>query len=534
MQKKILIVYIVIIFCFTGLIGRLYQINFNGELTKVYSARHQYGVEVDKSRGYIYDRNLSPLVNEEYEYKCSINPTPESINVILKENAVNDRDKFIAKAKENQPFKIEVNTNKIYSPDINVHKTLKRYSENQPAPHIIGHLDYSGKGVMGIEQAFDSYLDGYSGTITDRYSVSFFKSDTNGNAITEKQGYNDKHGVVLTLDRDIQRITLNACQKKMTKGAAVVMDVNTGDILASVSLPEFNPNDMESALKNPNNPFYNRAFAPTNLGSAFKIVVAACALEKGIDFSRIYECKGYEKVGETLYHCQNIYGHGKLNMTEAMEKSCNPYFINLARETGVQNICHKAMQLGFGCSAEIMPNYFTSKGKLPSFTELENIGEATNFSFGQGTLTASPLQVCQMVSAVANGGKSVIPRLVEGFSDDGKTISEYTSINAGNQVIEDKIARKLRKLMISVVENGSGKNAKPKTGGAGGKTGSAQTGTFDENGKELVQAWFTGFYPAEKPQYAITIMAEGGDSGGKICAPVFKEICDNLTVVKAE
>ena len=532
MGEKILIIYIVIIFCFTGLIGKLYQINSSSEIKNASLTKSKYSVEIVKSRGYIYDRNLIPMVNEEYEYRASINPTPESIELVLKENAVSDKEKFLAKVKENKPFNIVLNTDKIYSPDINVHKTVKRYSENQSAPHIIGHLDYNGIGVMGAEKAFESYLDGYSGTITDKYTVSVFGEKTEGNSISENENYNDKHGVVLTLDRDIQRITLNACKEKIKKGAAIVMDVNTGDILTSVSLPEFNPNDIDSAMKNKDNPFYNRAFAPTNIGSVFKIVSAACALEKGIDFSKIYECKGYEKVGETLYHCQNVYGHGKLNMIEAMEKSCNPYFINLAKDTGVQNICYKAMQLGFGNSVEIMPGCYTAKGKLPGFSELEDLGEATNFSFGQGSLTASPLQVCQMVCAIANGGKNVNPRLTEGFTDDGKKITEYLPVNIGEQVIEEKVAKKVQKLMISVIENGSGKKAKPKIGGAGGKTGSAQTGTFEKNGEEIVQAWFCGFYPAENPQYAITIMCEGGNSGGDVCAPVFKEICDNLVVVK--
>lgn len=519
--------------CFTAIIGRLYLISSGTELKKSGAAQRKYSLEVDESRAYIYDRNLKSMVNEEYSYTASVNPTPEIIAMLLNDNLA-DEDELLEKAQGNKPFKIKIKDDKIYSKDISVHKTLNRYRDGQLAPHIIGHLDYEGKGIMGVEHAYDDYLSGYGGKINDSFAVSAMGNTLDENISTENSGYNDKHGVVLTLDSDIQRITEKACRGRINKGAAVVMDVNSGEILASVSVPDFNPADIAADMQNPDKPFFNRAFAPNNMGSAFKIVVAACALENGIDFSKTYKCDGYVEVGDRKYHCQNIYGHGLLNMKDAMAKSCNPYFINLAQETGVRNICYKAMQLGLGSSVEIMPGHFTPKGKLPTFEELEDIGEATNFSFGQGMLTASPLQVCQMVSAVANGGMSVTPKLVIGFSQKGEKIDEYLPTYTGNQVIEKRAAIKVKELMKGVVENGSGKKAKPEKGGAGGKTSSAQTGILDENGEEIVHAWFTGFYPFENPKYAITVMCEGGNSGGDVCAPIFKEICDNITVVKGK
>ncbi|MBQ5322766.1 MAG: hypothetical protein J6J07_04935 [Oscillospiraceae bacterium] len=135
-----------------------------------------------------------------------------------------------------------------------------------------------------------------------------------------------------------------------------------------------------------------------------------------------------------------------------------------------------------------------------------------------------------LVSAVANGGKAVTPKLVLGIFDKNGNF-ESTPDYAENPVMSEKTANILRKMMINVVENGSGENAKPKNGGAGGKTASAQTGQFDSEGNEIIHAWFVGFYPAENPKFAVAVFAEGMDSGGDFAAPIFKKICDGINLL---
>jgi penicillin-binding protein 2 len=129
---------------------------------------------------------------------------------------------------------------------------------------------------------------------------------------------------------------------------------------------------------------------------------------------------------------------------------------------------------------------------------------------------------------MANGGKAVTPRLVRGTTANGKAMSSETAQYDAVPVFSAESAETVRRLMIDVVENGSGYTAKPESGGAGGKTASAQTGQLDESGEEIVHAWFAGFYPAENPRFAIVVFVEGGDSGSDAAAPVFREIANGL------
>ena len=135
--------------------------------------------------------------------------------------------------------------------------------------------------------------------------------------------------------------------------------------------------------------------------------------------------------------------------------------------------------------------------------------------------------MANLVSAVANGGGAVEPRLVAGSTSDGEHIENQTAVYSAKRVFLPSAAQKVKEMMIAVVNEGSGKNAMPKHGGAGGKTASAQSGQFVD-GKETVHAWFSGFYPAEKPRYTIVVLAEGGESGSDAACPVFAEIADGL------
>ena len=215
-------------------------------------------------------------------------------------------------------------------------------------------------------------------------------------------------------------------------------------------------------------------------------------------------------------------------MLHAMEKSCNPYFVSLIQLTGGESVAAKAAAIGFGSSLELADGIRASAGRLPTYEELSVPGQTANFGFGQGYLTATPLQIAQLMAAIANDGAAVTPKLIAGYTQDGQEISEHTPTYAPRQVIRESAALQVQQMMIGVVEEGSGTKARPRAWGAGGKTASAQTGTYDEAGEEIVQAWFAGFYPADEPQYAIAVLAEGMESGGDYAAPVFAEICDAI------
>lgn len=212
-------------------------------------------------------------------------------------------------------------------------------------------------------------------------------------------------------------------------------------------------------------------------------------------------------------------------MRGALEHSCNPYFISLALELGGAPLLYKAQQLGFGTAFEAAPGFRSYSGTLPTARELLAPAATANFGFGQGALTATPVQIACLVSAIANGGGAVTPRLVAvpPWTAPRSPIRPPFTLPA--PVFLPEAAEQIRRMMVSVVEEGSGKNAKPRRGGAGGKTASAQTGQYLD-GEEVVHAWFAGFYPAEEPRYTIVVFCEGGDSGGDRACPVFKEIAD--------
>ena len=143
-----------------------------------------------------------------------------------------------------------------------------------------------------------------------------------------------------------------------------------------------------------------------------------------------------------------------------------------------------------------------------------------NFSLGQGSLLTTPLQIAVMTSAIVNDGKMTPAQLVSSVTDvNGETAAEPRKESV--QAMQPSTAATLREMMVSVVANGTGSAAAPLQGGAGGKTATAQTGLRGSDGSKTTQAWFTGFYPAENPQYVITVLAEGGDSGSRAAAPVF-------------
>ena len=221
-------------------------------------------------------------------------------------------------------------------------------------------------------------------------------------------------------------------------------------------------------------------------------------------------------------------------METAVESSCNTYFIDLALELGGEALRREALSFGFSRSDLIADRMETASGSIPSLNQLENPAELGNFGFGQGVLTATPVQIAKLTAVFANGGYLVTPRLIEGTVDAQGNFSAVEGF-APNRVTDEADARKIGNFMRLTVEEGTGVLATPEQGGAGGKTASAQTGILNpDTGEEIVHAWFSGFFPAEAPKYVLVVFMEDGQSGNRAAAPVFKEIADRVTQALAE
>ncbi|WP_040195967.1 peptidoglycan D,D-transpeptidase FtsI family protein [Candidatus Soleaferrea massiliensis] len=533
--KRVVSIFCLFLLLMGGLFVRLYFLSTGEELASAAQKQSSYTLTVDQTRGYIYDCSMQPLVYLQPQYKAAVLPSNDALSTIAPLLEGSERNNFLTLNAQNKPFLQNLSAENVYGKGVRLFKTDLRYGDDPLAEHLIGYLDATKEnGVSGIEKSFNELLKEGAGKLQISYSI-----DATGSILTQKQpevtqeNYQDKKGVVLTLDRQIQQIAQNAAKKYIKEGAVVVMDVSNGDIKAAVSCPSFNPNNVADSLQDANGPLVNRALSAYNVGSPFKLLIAAAALESGIPASQTFECTGSVKIGDIEFHCHKREGHGVLDMKGAIQISCNPYFMQLIAKLGAYPVVELADKLGFGRETELADSLVSAAGYLPDMEDLQNPGDVANFGFGQGKLLATPVQLAQLVSLFANGGYAVTPRLVAGTTDDtGKTIASATDQIAPQQIISTKTADMIKEFMINVVENGSGKEAKPKVGSAGGKTGSAQTGVYNEDDVEIVHAWFTGFYPAQNPKYAIVVLAENGQSGGDISGPVFKEIADQIALLE--
>ena len=494
----------------------------------VASGRHGYTVEIGRIRGGILDCNGQKLVSADYENIAVAKPTYKALDELRR--VVDSQTCADLEARMHKGNAVTVNIGKLEIQQNSDAIMLKRYARNtlpQPACHLIGYLDGEGRGVSGIEKSFDSLL--YTGkSLSASFSADVYGRILSGTRIEISNSTLKTASVTLTLDSAIQQAVENALDiSSVTCGGAVVTDIRTGAIRAMVSRPVFDSQKLAEYLDDENAPLLNRTLSAYAVGSVFKVAVTAAALENGTD-DFYYTCNGSCEVDGITFSCNNKTAHGELDMTKALECSCNTFFIELARRTGAEKITETASLLGFGQEITLADGIVSRSGILPSTQSLSSSGALANFSFGQGEFTATALQLANMMSAVAGEGSYIQPYLIEKVTDaDGEIISQHGKAYPINAVSKETAVR-LTKMLMSVVENGNAQKARLKNEiSSAGKTATAQTGTF-RNGKEIYNTWFAGFFPADNPRYTVVVFKEGGESGATDCAPIFKRIADKI------
>ncbi|MGN0642706.1 MAG: peptidoglycan D,D-transpeptidase FtsI family protein [Huintestinicola sp.] len=507
------------------LLLRLFLITQNSEYYAQFDLSAPKSVKVVRSYGNILDRNGTPLNNRSEKYIAVINP--ETANRSVLDGLVIDREKYDSCIGGNALFLCEVSSAEIDG--ITVIPVKNRLEDDCFAEHIIGYQS-EGKGVSGIELACGECLQREKSTVTLNYCADASGNLIEGSGLALKYSNACDGDVMLSIDAEIQTAA-EAAMKDVKKGAAVVIDISAGDIVAVVSKPYYNQQDPAESLDSDDSPFVNRAFCAYSVGSVFKLVTAGAAIESGISDEFTYTCTGSITVRENEFGCHRFGGHGEIDMRTAMVESCNPYFICLGQNMGADRLHEFAERLGFGRAYSLCSGISSASGYLTTANELRVPEEKANFCFGQGKLTATPLQVTLMTAAIANDGNMPEPRLVIGEDISEDTAAEvYSSAEPRfTSVMKKSTADKLKSFMISTMykENSA---AVPEFTTGGGKTSTAQTWTYNEYGTENVNCWFTGFFPADKPKYAVTIMIEEGVSGNYTCGPVFKEIADSVSV----
>lgn len=387
----------------------------------------------------------------------------------------------------------------------------RTYNYGSLFSHITGYssLDY---GKTGLEQSYNSILL----NIKEETPIDQIINKV----VEDKQGNN----VVTTLDVGLQSKANELLQGH--KGSIIVMNPETGAVYAMISSPTYDPNnlnqDWNNLINDPDSALLNRStqglYTP---GSIIKVITAVAIMESGIDLN--YNDTGSIVVdGYTINNFENA-GHGEINMQWALVHSSNTYFVDKALEIGpeaMENVFRKFM---FGSPIEFdLP---TEMSTAPFKAGMDNNAFAAA-SYGQGTTLVSPLQMAMMISAVANDGKMVEPKLVDRIEEVDK--GEISLVNKRPKIISEvtspEIARELQGYLGAVVDNYA--SASTYNTSSGGKTGTAETASG------LNHAWYVGFAPLDKPKFAVcVVLEEDGTLGGTTAAPIGAKMLDEATLL---
>ncbi len=376
--------------------------------------------------------------------------------------------------------------------------------------HVVG---YSTRGSMAAEALASASLMESHIPLGER-----IRAELSG---TRLQG----DTVVLTLDSRIQQAAYDALGDR--RGAIVVIDTDTGRILAMVSKPDFDPNEIneiwdELISDESDSRLVNRAaqgkYPP---GSTFKIVTTLEYIRENPDtwqdFS--YECDSVYEAGDYSISCAKGISHGSEDIVTAFSKSCNGAFATLGRTLEIPALYRLCETLGFNDDIDIG---LVAAQSTYSLEDDSSVWDVLQTSIGQGKTQVTPLFACMLSAAVANGGEMMTPYVTERIENaDGKIVKEYQSTGK-KRVMTEEEADILAEMMRAAVTDGTGSGAECVRGTAG-KTGSAEWAT----GRET-HSWFTGFAPYDDPKYAVCVLIEEGGSGSKAAAPAAGEVFEAL------
>lgn len=493
---------------------------------------------------------------------------------IVKEGYSSTKSLTIAKD-INREAVAELTENGDEFPGINISvQPVRKYTEGTLASHILGYAskisdsEYQNKkdqydqndiiGKTGIEYLFEDYLRGRKGT----KQIDMAVDGTITAEVVEDEAIAGSN-VVLTIDSKLQKIAEEALKSNIEKirnggfgkpydakgGSCVVMNVKTGEVLAMASYPDYNPQsfadgisneEWKSYAENKSYPLLNKtiqsAYEP---GSIFKMVTAIAGLESGnITLTeRINDTGQYIKYGEKRncwYYTDYHRGHGYLNVIGAIEKSCNFFFYETADRMGIDTLDKYANYFGLGKKTRIelpseVSGTLASKEYVKTINTTWNPGDTINAAIGQGYNRFTPLQMTKYISMIANGGNNIDVSIIKTIQNaDGTEVSKdeiNKFVNEKLGFIEDgqnddinlnnDYLKAVKEGMKSVTSGESGTayvRFKDFNIEVGGKTGSAEAGQ-DENGNDIVNAWFAAFAPYDDPEIAVVVMVENGGHG---------------------
>lgn len=534
--RRTLILAVCFLFAFAVLFGRMLYIQVIRGPSLAWAAlcQRSLGVAWGTPRGNFLDTQGRPLTGNSRVWRLVLFPSVpgvcESTLPFLESELRVPRKWLDGVVKRGGPSKVPAEITpdlrrrlvSLRLPGLILAEEPQRYGSPM-AVHTIGYLN-DGRGACGLEYIFEDELIGRAAgrlaAVVDAASRPIPGIGFRSQPPPPGEAGQD---VVLTLNRDLQKIVEDSMDRAHIKGAVVAVDPANGDVLAIASRPSFDPAHLGKSLHSPDAPFLNRAVLAFYPGSVFKLIVAAAALEEGVvsPEDRFFD-PGFIEVGGTRFRCHSSGGHHELSFADALAVSCNPVFIAVGQKLGAASIIATAERFGLGKPTGVGLRE-EAAGGLPTGWPL-SLADVGNICIGQKGVFATPLQMCMAMAATANGGMLYRPRLVKEIRSAGGQVLRRFPIERVGRVMRPSTARKLHAMLSQAVSSGTARAALGIPGGAAGKTGTAETGRTTPNGVGINHAWFAGYTPLDNPDICIVVFAEDGDSGSQVATPLFVEI----------
>ncbi len=539
---------------------------------------------IDPSRGLIFDRNGTLLVDNRPSFDITITlrdarPVVETVTKLAGYTGI-PLEELLETINKNKRFPsykplllrrdigrdalaaIEVHEFDLPGIEVDV-KPLRQYINGRSAAHLLGYLGevstedlkggkYPGVkggdaiGKFGVEKIAEQRLRGKRGGRQ-------VEVDARGQVVRVLKTVPARPGnnLVLTIDQTLQEKAEALLVGKV--GGVVALEPSSGQILCMASSPTFDQNafvggisrkDWRTLITNPDNPMSNKAiqgeYPPA---STYKIITAIAGLEEGIvDEETTTFCPGFYKYGDRVFRCWRKYGHGKVNVVEALEKSCDVYFYQVGQKLGVDRLAWYARACGMGTVTGIeLAN--EASGLIPTAAWKKKRtgvswqgGETLSIAIGQGYNLATPLQVLSLYAAVGTGGERYRPTIVKAVKTaEGEVVEEAEKVLVGKLPVSKKNLAIVRQGLWNVVQGkrGTARLVRLKEIDVSGKTGTAQVYSRKKNEKDdeknradhlKPHAWFTAYAPSENPAIAVSVMIEHGEHGSSGAGPVAKEL----------
>ncbi len=556
-RQKVLFVYAMVVILMIGLAGRLLYLMINradyyGEKAKEV---HQRQRVVKAARGIIYDRNGVEIASNKPVSTISVIHNqiqdPEKVISVLSEVLKLPEEKVRKRVEKVSSIeKIKSNVDKETSDQIRdmelagvmVDEDYKRYYPySEFASRVIGFTGADNQGIVGIEVAYDKYLQGTDGSILTMTTARGLEIDGKAEERVEPVAGTDLY---TSLDVNIQTFAQQAAEKVMKAKKAksvriLMMNPQNGEIYAMVNVPEFDLNDPytlpEASLKGLsvkkkqealNGMWRNACVSDTyEPGSTFKVITAASALEAGVvKLEDTFHCPGFKVVEDRRIRCHKTTGHGTETFVQGVQNSCNPVFMEVGARLGVDNMFQYMQRLGIlsKTGIDVPGEAFTI------MHQKENVGavELATMSFGQ-SFQLTPVRLLSTISMIINGGTQITPHFGVKLEDSDKTAIKKLTYPSQENVVSSQTSETMRMILESVVSQGSGKKAYVEGYQVGAKTGTSEK--LPRHSSKYIASCM-GFAPADHPVVAALVLIDepqGIYYGGTIAAPVISELLDN-------